>query len=52
MTLEARMQTAKYVHWEDGETFTGYFVDYPAIIGRKGNQSMILKHIDWTCIAI
>jgi hypothetical protein len=29
MTLEARMQTAKYVHWEDGETFTGYFVDYP-----------------------
>lgn len=23
------MQTAKYVHWQDGDTFVGYFVDYP-----------------------
>jgi predicted RNase H-like HicB family nuclease len=23
------MQTAKYVHWQDGDKFVGYFVDYP-----------------------
>ncbi len=23
------MQTAKYVHWQDGDLFIGYFVDYP-----------------------
>ena len=23
------MQTAKYVHWQDGDHFFGYFVDYP-----------------------
>ena len=23
------MQTAKYVHWQDGNEFVGYFVDYP-----------------------
>jgi predicted RNase H-like HicB family nuclease len=23
------MQTAKYVHWQDGDKFIGYFVDYP-----------------------
>ena len=23
------MQTAKYVHWQDGEMFVGYFVDFP-----------------------
>ena len=23
------MQTAKYVHWQDGDKFLGYFVDYP-----------------------
>ncbi len=23
------MQTAKYIHWQDGDTHLGYFVDYP-----------------------
>ena len=23
------MQTAKYVHWQDGDKFIGHFVDYP-----------------------
>ena len=23
------MQTAKIVHWQDGDTFVGHFVDYP-----------------------
>ena len=23
------MQTAKFVHWQDGDKFIGYFVDYP-----------------------
>jgi len=23
------MQTAKFVHWQDGDEFVGYFVDYP-----------------------
>jgi hypothetical protein len=23
------VQTAKFIHWQDGETFVGYFVDYP-----------------------
>ena len=23
------MQTAKYVHWQEGDKFIGYFVDYP-----------------------
>jgi hypothetical protein len=23
------MQTAKFVHWQDGDKFVGYFVDYP-----------------------
>jgi predicted RNase H-like HicB family nuclease len=23
------MQTAKFVHWQDGQQFVGYFVDYP-----------------------
>lgn len=23
------MQTAKFVHWQDGDAHVGYFVDYP-----------------------
>ena len=23
------MQTAKFVHWQEGDLFVGYFVDYP-----------------------
>jgi hypothetical protein len=23
------MQTAKYIYWQDGDAFVGYFVDYP-----------------------
>ena len=23
------MQTVKYVHWQDGDTFLGYLVEYP-----------------------
>lgn len=23
------MQTAKFVHWQDGDSHVGYFVDYP-----------------------
>jgi hypothetical protein len=23
------MQTEKFVHWQDGDKFVGYFVDYP-----------------------
>jgi hypothetical protein len=23
------MQTAKYIHWQDGDAHLGYFVDYP-----------------------
>jgi hypothetical protein len=26
---EARMHTLKYVHWQEGDGFLGYLVDYP-----------------------
>jgi hypothetical protein len=27
--VEARMQTIKFIHWQDGDAFIGYFLDYP-----------------------
>ena len=46
------MQSLKYVHWQDGEFFLGYFVDYPDYLTQsksleelKGNLESLYKDL-------
>jgi hypothetical protein len=39
------MQTAKFVHWPDGDKFVGYFVDYPDYWTQRENFDDLKDHL-------
>lgn len=39
------MQTIKFVHWQDGETFLGYLLDYPDYWTQGDSLDDLKEHL-------
>jgi hypothetical protein len=39
------MQSAKYVHWQEGEHFIGYFVEYPDYWTQGDSMDDLKEHL-------
>jgi hypothetical protein len=39
------MQKAKFIHWQDGDKFVGYFLDYPDYWTQGENLDDLKQHL-------
>jgi predicted RNase H-like HicB family nuclease len=42
---EARMQTLKYVHWQEGDAFLGYLVEFPDYWTQGDSLDDLKEHL-------